>query len=454
MSETVPFHPCMHDTAHDQIARLHLPVAPRCNIHCRFCERKISPQGTCKNSPGTTSGILSPEQALITTKGFIEKWGNHSVVGVAGPGEPLANPETLETLALIRKEYPSLHLCLCTNGLNLPDSLDSIKKLGITQLTVTINGVDPKVVAKLQPWVQKNGTITIGTEGAQILIENQLEGIKAATRNGIFIKINTVVVPGINDTHVETIARTVKKLGAGLLNLMPVIPRGDLGGMDAPDQCYLKGLKEKCKTIIPLFEKCKRCRADSAGIPGNEMDVRGEDTKCKSRRNFIKAAGVALTGSLLSPQLSFSSTFKGEQLQVWSCGGLAEAMIPVNKLYEQMTGCSIAYTGAFAGALGKSLLGNAKTEVFAPRVLDLAKKLKAEGKMLLFKPLCFTKYVLITPRGNPAGIKGVQDLAKPGIQVILSPNASPPGGAAAMLILQNAGVLEESKENAVVMGDW
>ena len=180
---------------------------------------------------------------------------------------------------------------------------------------------------------------------------------------------------------------------------------------------------------------------------------RGEDTKCKSRRNFIKAAGVALTGSLLSPHLSFSNTFQGEQLQVWSCGGLAEAMIPANKLYEQITGCTIAYTGAFAGALGKSLLGNATTEVFAPRVLDLAKKLKAEGKMLLFKPLCFTKYVLITPRGNPAGIEGIQDLANPGIRVILSPNASPPGGAAAMLILQNAGVLEEAKENAVVMGD-
>jgi len=443
----------MHEAAHDHIARLHLPVAPRCNIHCRFCERKISPQGTCKNSPGTTAGILSPEQALITTKNFIEEWGNDSVVGVAGPGEPLANPETLETLNRIRKEYPDLQLCLCTNGLNLPDSVDAIKELGITHLTVTINGVDPKVVAKLQPWVKKNGKITIGKEGARLLIKNQLEGIKAATRSGIFIKINTVVVPDINDAHVETIARTVRNLGAGLLNLIPLIPRGNFAKMSTPNQCYLKAIKEKCKTIIPIFEKCKQCRADAAGIPGKKVHAMGEDTKCAGRRKFIKAAGIALTGSLLSSPLAFSSTFKGEQLQVWSCGGLAEAIIPANKLYEQMTGCSIAYSGAFAAALGKSLLGNAKTGVFAPRVLDLARKLKAEGKMLHFKPLCFTKYVLITPRGNPAGIKGIQDLAKPGIRVILSPDASPPGGAAAMLILQNAGVLEEAKENAVVLGD-
>ena len=453
MYDTVPFHPCMHDTAHNQIARLHLPVAPRCNIRCRFCERHISPDRVDENTPGTASAILSPKQALIAVKQFIEQWGNQSVVGVAGPGEPLANPETLETLALVRKEYPSLKLCLCTNGLNLPDSIEAIKELAITQLTVTVNGVDPAVVTRLQPWVKKDGTITMGKEGARILIKNQLKGIKAAARRGIFVKINTVVVPGINDFHVETVARTVRKRGAGLLNLIPVIPRGDLSEIDSPGQCYLKGIKERCKTIIPLFEKCKQCRADAAGIPGNEFRAVNEETKHTTRRKFIKAAGVALAGSLLSPHRSFGKTFEGEQLQVWSCGGLAEAMVPANKLFEEMTGCTIAYTGAFAGALGKSLLGNARTEVFAPRVLDLSKKLKAEGKMLLFKPLCFTKYVLITPRGNPAGIKGIHDLAKPGVRVILSPDASPPGGAAAMLILQNAGVLEKAKENAVVMGD-
>ena len=164
-------------------------------------------------------------------------------------------------------------------------------------------------------------------------------------------------------------------------------------------------------------------------------------------------AGAALAGSVFAPSLGRTNRFQEERLQVWSCGGLAEALIPANKLYEKMAGCSIAYMGAFAAALGKSLLGNAKAEVFAPRVLDLAKKLRAEGTMLHFKPLCFTKYVLITPLGNPAGIKGIKDLAKPGIRVILSPDASPPGGAAAMLILQNAGVLEKAKGNAVEMGD-
>ena len=453
MYETLPFHPCMHEDAHEQVARLHLPVAPHCNIHCCFCERKISPFENHLNRPGITAGILSPEQVLIKAGKFLDQWGPESIVGVAGPGEPLANTETLETLELIRTQYPEARLCLCTNGLNLCDSLETINKLKIKYLTVTINGVQPEVVAKIQPWIKKDDKIIIGKEGAKLLIENQLAGIKAAVKSGIFAKVNTVVIPGINGSHVETVARTARKLGAVLLNLMPLIPGGEFNNMERPSHSFMKDLQKKCEPIIPVFKKCRQCRADAEGIPGKEVKAMNQDNKCVNRRKFIKAAGVVLTGSILSPSLALGNRFQGECLQVWSCGGLAEAMIPANKLYEKMTGCTVAYTGAFAASLGKSLLGNAKTEVFAPRVLDLAKKLKAEGKMLHFKPLCFTKYVLITPRGNPAGIKGIQDLAKPGIRVILSPDASPPGGAAAMLILQNAGVLEEAKENAVVMGD-
>ncbi|MCL5123348.1 MAG: substrate-binding domain-containing protein [Deltaproteobacteria bacterium] len=172
-----------------------------------------------------------------------------------------------------------------------------------------------------------------------------------------------------------------------------------------------------------------------------------------SRRSFLKASSLAATSGLLLSTDTFGSNFKGEYLQVWSCGGLAEAFIPANKAYEEETGCRIDYTGAFAGALGKSLLGDAKTEVFAPRVLKLAQKLKAQGKMLHFAPLCFTKYVLVTPKGNPAKIKSIQDLSKPGIRTVLSPNASPPGGEASTIILKKAGVLEQAQKNAVVVGD-
>ncbi len=171
------------------------------------------------------------------------------------------------------------------------------------------------------------------------------------------------------------------------------------------------------------------------------------------RRRFLKASSLGLAGSLFLRSEVSASKFKDDSLQVWSCGGLAEAFVPANKEYERITGCRIDYTGAFAAALGKSLLGSAETEVFAPRVLELAKKLKAQGKMIHFAPLCFTKYVVATPKGNPGKIMSIKDMGKPGVRTILSPNASPPGGEASSLILKKAGVLDQAQKNAVVVGD-
>jgi len=169
-----------------------------------------------------------------------------------------------------------------------------------------------------------------------------------------------------------------------------------------------------------------------------------------NRRGFLATAAGAAIGAAIPQSLSAKETYNQNSLQVWSCGGLAEAFIPANKRFKEKTGIEIAYTGAFAAALGKSIMGSATTEVFAGRVLDLAKKLRGAGKMVSFKPLCFTSYVLVTPKGNPSGIEGIHDLTKPGVKVILSPEASPPGGKAVTGLLKKAGVVEKAMENCVI----
>ena len=179
--------------------------------------------------------------------------------------------------------------------------------------------------------------------------------------------------------------------------------------------------------------------------------------KKTNRRNFLKSgallAGSVLAGSLVAPAIIDRLRFSGKNLQVWSCGGLAEGFVPANQLFEKENDCFINYTGAFAAALGKSLLGNAQTEIFAPRVLELAKKLKAQGKMEVFKPLCFTKYVLITPKGNPANIQSIEDLIRPDVKIILSPHASAPGGKATMGVMKKAGLIKKAQANVVHRGD-
>src|SRR5512135_3180883 len=94
-------HPCFNPGAKGQFGRVHLPVAPKCNIKCNYCNRKYD----CANEsrPGVSSGILTPTQALAYLEKVMEREPYISVVGIAGPGDPMANAtETIETLRLIR----------------------------------------------------------------------------------------------------------------------------------------------------------------------------------------------------------------------------------------------------------------------------------------------------------------------------------------------------------------
>lgn len=183
------------------------------------------------------------------------------------------------------------------------------------------------------------------------------------------------------------------------------------------------------------------------------MSPQNNDSKpLLNRRIFLATVAGAAAGTALPCAPAAGKAFSRDTLSVWACGGLAEAFLPANQRYKTKTGIEIAFTGAFAAALGKSLLGSATTDVFAGRVLGMAQKLRKAGKMEFFKPLCFTRYVLVTPKGNPAGISDIGDLAKPGIRVILAPQASPPGGEAVTGLMKKAGVLGPAMKNAVVTG--
>ena len=75
--------------------------------------------------------------------------------------------------------------------------------------------------------------VTRGEEAARILIANQLEGLKRAAEYGMTIKVNTVLIPGVNEDQMPLIGRKVKELGAFVMNVMPLIPQADFAGIVA-----------------------------------------------------------------------------------------------------------------------------------------------------------------------------------------------------------------------------
>jgi nitrogen fixation protein NifB len=273
-------HPCFGGN-HQKNGRMHLAVAPRCNIKCGYCTRKHD----CANEsrPGVTSRLLTPEEAIVKVRevmaspvvGPIIK-----VIGIAGPGDPLANEETFETFGQVKKEFPHLMLCMSTNGLLLPESIDRLFDLGLHSLTVTVNAVEPEVGARIYRHVIYHGRHYTGVEGARILIANQLEGLKRAGELGMTIKVNSVLVPGINDDQIPLIAERVKKLGAFVMNIMPIIPQAELAHIEPPSEARLAELRKANERIIGQFAHCKQCRADAIGLIGKDLNLTVGESAC------------------------------------------------------------------------------------------------------------------------------------------------------------------------------
>jgi len=265
----VTTHPCFNDAARAQHTRVHLPVAPRCNVQCNFCNRKFD----CANEtrPGVSSVLLSPAQSIIYLKKMIQNGEQVSVVGIAGPGDPFANAnETMETLRLVRKEFPDVVLCIATNGLAVLPYVEELAELKVTHVTITVNAIDPAIGEQIYAWVRDNNKLYRGQEGAILLWERQAAAIQALRRHDIIVKINTIIIPGINDTAIEPVAKAVASLGASIMNCMPLYPveGAAFADLPAPSVDTMHRVRAEAGKYLPLMAHCMRCRADAAGLLG------------------------------------------------------------------------------------------------------------------------------------------------------------------------------------------
>lgn len=265
-------HPCFNDKARHRFGRVHLPVAPRCNIQCRFCNRKFD----CVNEsrPGVTSGILTPAQAAHYLDKVVRQRPEISVVGIAGPGDPFANPEeTLDTLRMVRHNYPDMLLCVASNGLNVSPYVEDLARLKVSHVTITVNAVDVAVGEKIYAWVRHGKRVIRADKGAALLMENQLDAIQRLKSAGVTVKVNTIVIPTVNDHHVEAVAQKVAGLGADILNCVAYYPNEGAAFSDIPEPPaeMMKRIRKTAGSYLPQMHHCTRCRADAAGLLGEAM---------------------------------------------------------------------------------------------------------------------------------------------------------------------------------------
>lgn len=264
---TIYDHPCFHGKASARWGRIHLPVAPHCNIQCNFCNRLYD----CANEsrPGVTRRILEPAEALADLSRLLRRRADIAVVGIAGPGDPLCDPgRTLQTLRAVHASHPELLICVSTNGLNLPDYIDELADAGVTHVTVTVNAVNPLIGQQIYASVTMNNQTYQGLEAAKLLLSRQEEAVIGLKRRGLIVKINTVVLPGINIGHISAIAEKAAVWGADAMNCMPLIPVHDtpFEQLVPPAATEMARIRKAAAAHIPQIYHCRRCRADAVGL--------------------------------------------------------------------------------------------------------------------------------------------------------------------------------------------
>lgn len=321
-------HPCFNEEAKGVCGRIHLPVAPKCNIKCNYCDRRYD----CVNEsrPGVTSAVLAPAQALLYLKGVAARMESLTVVGIAGPGDPLANvEETFGTMELVRENFPEMLFCLSTNGLALPANAERIASLGVSHVTVTVNAVDPAIGEKIYAWVRDGKVIYRGREGAELLLSRQLEGIARMKELGVIVKVNTILIPGVNEGRVEEVAKAVSALGADLMNVMAMAPNPGtpFGALPEPGPEIMEPARKAAEGYLPQMRHCQRCRADAVGLLGCDKSRDFADllSQCASTvtldtegRPYVAVA--TREGLLVNQHLGEAETF-----QIWgeTPGGFA-----------------------------------------------------------------------------------------------------------------------------------
>lgn len=323
-------HPCFDNRARMLYSRVHLPVAASCNVQCNYCDRRFD----CANEsrPGVTSALLQPHQAADYVDAVLERDPSLRVVGIAGPGDPLATAATsLETLRLVRERHPEMLLCVATNGLSLPRHAEALAKLKVSHVTVTVSAVDPDIGGNIYEWISDRGEVLRGPAAGERILQAQREGVRRLVELGVMVKINAILIPGVNDTHLVRVAEEMAALGASKFNCLPLypVPTTAFGAIAAPSKSLIHELREACGEHLPQMAHCARCRADAVGrighVPSEEQVVllrKHANTPAAKERPYVAVASEE--GVLINQHL-------GEARTLWVFGRRGDGFILVDR---------------------------------------------------------------------------------------------------------------------------
>lgn len=181
------------DTLGRPLTDLRISVTDRCNFRCTFCMPAHRKYDFLPRAQ-----ILSFEETARLASVFVGLGARK--VRITG-GEPLLR-SSIETLIAELAVIDGLEdLALTTNAYLLPQKARVLKESGLDRVTVSLHSLDPETFGRIN--------------GLDLPLDRVLRGIEAAVEEGLGpVKLNVVVMKGINDHEIENLARYGRELGA------------------------------------------------------------------------------------------------------------------------------------------------------------------------------------------------------------------------------------------------
>jgi GTP 3',8-cyclase len=160
-----------------RLRKLRISLTEACNLRCVYC---MPEHATFERR----DELLSPTE-IVRIASDLAGLGIEAV-RITG-GEPTLRPEFAE-IARLLCEIPNLKVGLTTNGLRLAQHADSLAKWGMHGVNVSLDSLDPDNFRKM-------------ARGGDL--DHVLQGIRSARDAGLVVKINTVVMRGVNSHELE-----------------------------------------------------------------------------------------------------------------------------------------------------------------------------------------------------------------------------------------------------------
>ena len=216
----------MLDALDREINYLRISITARCNLRCRYC------------MPGDIPSV--PHEAVLRYEEILRICRIAASVGITRlritGGEPLVRKGAPELLAALRQVPEVETIALTTNGVLLAQYLDRLRPARLDWVNISLDTLSRSRYRDLT-----------GVDG----LPQAMEGILGALAAGLAVKLNCVLMRGINEDEILPLAELVLKLPLDVrfIELMPV---GAARGLTrVPGTEVLRVLKSAYPDLIP-----------------------------------------------------------------------------------------------------------------------------------------------------------------------------------------------------------